>query len=111
MSDPIYESATAQADASGTAIARLGPQRAFEKWQVSSISVQATSNINQSTAKVYRGARANSRLVNGTYSGNFDTDPDANILLQSGEYLVIVWEAADVGSICTVTIQGTREGR
>lgn len=110
MPDTLYESASAVANGSGVALAQLGPFRAFEKWQVTSCTVQSDS-VSPPKASIYRGSAAPSRLINGTYSGQFDTDPQFNLLLQSGEVMVVVWEGADAGSHCTVTVQGERLGR
>jgi hypothetical protein len=106
--DPIYESATGTADGSGIATARIGPRRAFERWEVRSVSLQNTSTNLTPKASIYRAFVGPSSFINGTYSGNFDTDSDFNQELQSGEDLIVQWEGCDPGSISTVILQGIR---
>lgn len=105
---PLYQSAQAVADANGVAIAVMGPYQAFEKWQTQSVTVNSTSATLVPKASHYRGQQAPSRLINGTYSGNFDTDPDFKVLLQSGEQFITVWENCDPGSQCAVVVTGEK---
>jgi hypothetical protein len=105
---PLFQSAQATANAQGIAIAVMGPYQAFEKWQTQSVSVQSTSSSLVPRATHYRGQQAPSRVINGTFSGQFDTDPDFKLTLQSGEQFITVWENCDPGAICTVTVTGER---
>lgn len=105
---PLFQSAQAVANAQGIAIAVMGPYQAFEKWETRTVSVQSDSSPKVPRASIFRGQQAPSRLVNGTESGNFDTDPDFKILLQSGEQLVTVWENCEPNSNCTVSLTGEK---
>lgn len=105
---PLYTSAQATANAQGIAMAVLAPYQAFEKWQTQTVTVQSTSTTLVPKASHYRGQNAPSRLINGTFSGSFDTDPDFKMLLQSGEQFITVWENCDPGAICTVTLTGEK---
>ena len=102
---PLAESASAAADASGTARISLGPLRAFERWHVVSTTVTSTSSVLVPTAKVYRGAEAPSRLIGGTFTATLDTT-DTAYDLRAGDKAVVVFSGCDVGAICTVTVEG-----
>lgn len=102
----LAESARATADNNGRAVARIGPQRAFETWNVTRLTVQSTSSTLVPTAKVYQGLITDSLLIDGTYTGTLD-HTDTSIRLESGHDIIVVWEGGDVGSECTFTVQGT----
>jgi hypothetical protein len=108
---PLRESASAIVGADGRAIATLQPLRAFERWQITRITVQCSSQTLIPTARVYRGSESPSALIDGTYTGTLDTS-DSAVSLENGERLLTVWEGqdggagADVGSSCTVTVEG-----
>lgn len=105
---PLFESNTGVADASGRAVARVQPLRAFEKWNITRLAVSSTSSILVPTARIYRGSETPSRLVDGTHTGTLDQS-DTHLDLANGEALICVWEGADVGSQCTFTVEGTKE--
>jgi hypothetical protein len=110
MSLPLNESARAVADASGRAVATLQPMRAFERWRITRTAVQSDSTPEVPTCKIYRSMESPSTLVEGTYTGTLDSS-DTEIVLENGERLLAVWEGATVGSNCTVTVSGERNGR
>lgn len=108
---PLTETAYATVGANGIGRATLQPLRAFERWKVTKITVQNSGSVKVPCARVYK----NGVLVEGTYTGTLDSS-DTNIELENGEQLICVWEGrvvgtagADVGSICTFTIQGERQ--
>lgn len=105
MANELFESNDGTADASGRAVATLQPLRAFERWRVKRMTVQSTSTTLVPTCRVYRGAESASRLVDGTHTGTLDHS-DTDLSLQNGESMIAVWEGADVGSICTLSIEG-----
>lgn len=105
MADELHVSADGTADANGRAEATLQPLRAFERWRVRRMTVQSTSSTLVPTCKVYRGAVSPSRLIDGTYTGTLD-HTDTDIAMQNGERLIAVWEGADVGAVCTLSIEG-----
>lgn len=86
-------------------MAQLGPDRAFERWEIRSVTVQSTSSVLVPEARVYRNHEAGSALLGGSHTGTLDT-ARTETDLRSGESLVIVWTGADVGAECTVTIEG-----
>lgn len=101
----LYESGDAVADSAGKATVRLQPLRANERWHITRITVQSTSETLVPTCRIYRGAESTSRQVDGTQRGTMDHS-DTNMRLQNGEVLLAVWEGGDVGSRCTITIEG-----
>jgi hypothetical protein len=86
--------------------------RAFERWDITRVTVACTSVALVPTCRVYRSSEAPSNLIEGTFSGNQDSS-DTAFTLENGEVLIAVWEGkvvgtagADVGSVCTLTIEG-----
>jgi hypothetical protein len=111
-STPLRESQSAVVGVSGRALAIVQPMRAFERWDITRVTVACTSTTLVPTCRVYRSSEAPSNLIEGSFSGNQDSS-DTRTLLESGESLVAVWEGqtvgtagADVGSVCTLTIEG-----
>lgn len=105
---PLDVSAVGVADASGKALVRLQPLRAFETWKVTNTSVTSTSAVKTPIVKKYIGAESAARFVEGTYTGTFNAS-DTPTTLQTGVALILVFEGCDVGAICTVTLTGTVE--
>lgn len=103
---PLADSASAIADANGTARVSLGPLRSFEVWDVISTTVSNTGTAKVPTVRLYRGGEAPSRLIDGTYTGTLDTT-DTRYKLRSGEKVLAVFTNASVGTQCTVTVEGT----
>lgn len=102
---PLYESQSAQAGADGKARVNMGPLRSFERWAVRSTTVASTSSVLAPECRLYRGGESPSNLFEGTFSGNLDTT-DTAYTLRSGEKMLAVFSGCDVGSTCTVTMQG-----
>lgn len=103
---PLFESGRATVDASGIARVRMGPRRAFERWQLRRISIQSTSSTLVPEARLYSGGESTSNLIDGTYDGVLNhTDTDRE--LANGEDVVCVWSGADVGATCTLTLEGS----
>lgn len=105
---PLAQSARATADSDGIATVRIGPRRAFERWHIKHVSVQSTSSTLVPELREYRGDVAESRLIGSSRSGNLDSGA-ADIDLVPGEDLVYRWTNCDVGSTCTVTLEGRTE--
>lgn len=105
---PLFESASGIAAANGRAVARLQPMRAFETWQIKTITVQSTSTVSIPEARVYKGNETPSAFVDGSVNGSNDSNTTADVLLQNGESLLVVWTGCDTGARCTVTISGTK---
>lgn len=109
---PLRESRSATVAANGRATAVIQPLRAFERWDITRVTVACTSTALVPTCRVYRSSEAPSNLIEGTFSGNQDSS-DTRTMLENGESLIAVWEGktvgtagADVGSVCTLTVEG-----
>lgn len=104
----LFESESADADATGRAEITLQPLQAFHRWRVKRMTVSTTDTTLVPTVKVYRGGESPSNLVDGTFTGTLDHS-DTDLVLRNGEPLVFVFFQADVGTTCSVTIEGQVE--
>lgn len=103
----LQEAKSANADGSGRAAIRLGPFTAFERWQIRRITVQSTSTVLVPTVRIYRGSESRTRLIDGTFTGTFDHS-DTDLLLQTGEELLAVWEGGDASHVATISLEGEK---
>lgn len=104
---PLIQSGRAIADSNGKAVITIGPERAYEKWHITSVAVQSSSTDLVPEVREYRQSEADSNLIGTTRSGDLDSG-DADVTLQPTEHVVYVFTNADVGSTCEVTINGSR---
>jgi len=109
---PLRQSLSAPVPANGQARVTLQPLRAFEVWEITRMTVTNTSTVLVPTCRVYRGSVTPSAIVDGTFTGTMDTSA-VSMRLENGEMLIAVWEGtavgtpgADVGSVCTFTLEG-----
>ena len=65
-----------------------------------------STNTLEPKASVYRDQVSQTTLINGSYSGSFDTDPAFNFELQGGRKIAIEWSGGDIGAIATVRLWG-----
>jgi hypothetical protein len=112
---PLSESGKGVVAANGRGIARVQPMGAFERWEITRINVQNSGDTLVPTCRVYRGSEAASNMVAATSTGTLDTSNENDLILQSGQALVAVWEGyavgtagADVGSTCILNVEGTK---
>lgn len=98
------------ADSTGKATCQVQPLRAFESWKITNTAVQSTSTVKVPTVKLYRGSESPSNFIEGTYTGTFNAS-NTVIDLNNGERLLAVFENADVGANCTISITGDKVGR
>lgn len=101
---------TRSADANGKAVCQVQPLRAFESWEISNTAVQSTSTVKIPTVKLYRGSESPSNFIEGSYSAQFNSS-DSKIFLENGARLLAVFENADVGAVCTLSVTGEKVGR
>lgn len=103
---PLQLVAQAVADGSGRAVAVFPTVAPWHRHTITRTAVTTTSTA-RTSATVYRGeALAANQLDVAPYSGNDDTS-DTAITLEPGQWLTVVWDGADSGARCTVTIDGT----
>lgn len=98
------------ADATGKAVCQVQPLRAFESWRITTTAVQSTSTLLVPTVKLYRQSESPSTFIEGSYTGTFNSTSN-EIELQNGERLLAVFEGADVGAQCSVSVTGEKVGR
>jgi hypothetical protein len=104
---PMHESGSGIVSAAGRASVTLQPLQAFERWHVTRMTVSTSGTTLVPTAKVYRNAEAPTNLIDGSHTGTLDHS-DTNIVLQTGEALVCVFEGATPGARSTFTIEGEK---
>ena len=102
---PLQESATAVANASGVATARLQPSRAMEQWHVTGVALTNSSTTNDPVVQLYRGAISPSNQIGGSYSGR-QTGGSGDDWFQAGQALIAQWTGCDVGSTSYINITG-----
>jgi hypothetical protein len=109
---PLRESGSVVVGATSRATVTLQPMRSFERWEITRTTVANTGTVLVPACRIYRGSEAAGSLIEGTYSGRQDSS-DTKYTLENGEKLIVVWEGktigsvgADVGSVCTVVIEG-----
>jgi hypothetical protein len=99
---------TATVPASGTATVTIGPN-GIERWNISNISVIATTATSEPTAKVYVDSIDPTHFIGGTFTGSNDSSDQTVVLLQ-GQKIICVWTLADVGARVTLSVYGTKTG-
>jgi len=113
----LNTSVTVEADASGTARARIGPDSAKgpAHWTVTNIGVRNADPARRGqtpipTCNTYVDSEDANGWISGTYDGSFDVDSDVNIDLSRGQVVIAVWEGAQAGDDLTLSVSGTKEG-
>lgn len=104
----LDESVTGTAAADGTCVVSLGPI-VRQVWKIQNEAVQCVSpatNPAAPTAKLYLGPTVAGGYLAGTYDGNNDSAQVA-VRLNPGGRITCLWEDADPGSVCTLSIYGT----
>lgn len=94
--------------ASGTGEVRIGPGRPGEQWNILAVSVQTSTATLVPHAKFYRGKSDGGNFISETRRGDSDYNDTPNVpLLNSGEFVTVRWEGADVGAtaIANFTIE------
>jgi hypothetical protein len=106
---PTSQSVTLNASGNGTV--QLGPYYTHERWQLTSVSVSASTNVKEAQCKIYVGSNVSQgNYVDGTLSGSTgdSTGRLAGYVVGHGVYLWAVWSGGDVGAVATMQVQGTR---
>ena len=92
-------------------IAQIGPLNKRETWYPESISVSASSAVNQAACSIYAGPDTSQpNFIDSTTQGSsgFTTYPTASRIVRAGEYVFAVWTGGDVGAQGRLNIQGTK---
>lgn len=106
---PLAEYGQAVVNAAGTAAFQIGPKKFNESWQIAGLSVSASSNVKEPKFQLFKGnSNTITALINGTYAGSFDNDPDFSYFLPPSGLLTCLWTGADVGATVTAVFYGTQ---
>lgn len=110
MKIPLAESASGVFNAAGKVTVSMGPAVYGSSWSIDRASVSSTSLLD-SECSMYRGLESPNTLIDGTSSGNGDTNDVAGnpILVSYGQVVVFVWTGGTPGAIATAVLDGTKE--
>lgn len=105
---PLLQALNLTLDGSGNGTVRFGPVPGFQQWDISLYAVTAGGpNTKQALVKVYRNLVNDANLIDGTYSGNFDTSSqNPPISLVVGESLYFVFSGGNPSVAASVRIEG-----
>lgn len=103
-----YRTGTVAAD--GTCVITLGPVR-NQTWKVANESVEcippsAVVTPLSPTCKLYLGPSTTGNYLTSTYDGANDSASVA-VTLPRGGLLTALWEDADPGAVCKLSVYGT----
>ena len=96
-------------DGSGNGQVSLGPQRAREHWQVSSIGVKVATNVKEALCSAYVGSfgALQSQFFGSSFTGSTGDTCNIDEDLQPGQLVTAVWTGGDAGANATMTVYGT----
>jgi hypothetical protein len=103
---PLTQSVTAVLSASGNGTSGpLGPSASGETWQVTLISVKASTNASEAVASIYLSG---SLIGTTTWGSTGDSDTGISLSMAVGQELTATWAGGDPGATGTLTVIGTR---
>lgn len=103
----LEELARGTVAADGTCEVTIGPVRR-QLWHVTNIGAQNSSTVNSPTATSYLGPSRSGQFMSNSYDG-VNTNLPCDVRLPQGSRVTVVWEDADPGSTCVVTVFGTMD--
>jgi len=95
----------------GTGTAQIGPVGHREVWYPEVISVSASTNVHESTCRIYAGPDSTQEnFVDSTTTGStgFSTYPTTNRAVRCGEYVFAICNGGDGGAQGRLVIVGTK---
>jgi len=108
---PLNENGSVTLDGSGNGTLQMKPWGGGVTWQPATVSVKASSNVSEASAKVYVGPSATDPyFVDGTLSGSTgdSTGRVAGFPVDThGNSLWVVWSGGDAGATATAQLNGT----
>jgi hypothetical protein len=104
----LNASASVTLDVNGNGQAQLGPTLPGTSWQVGTIAVQVTTNVNEAQCNVYVGIQPIAgSLIGATSTGSTgDSDDLGGQNVWPGQSIIAVWEGGDAGSVATISVFG-----
>lgn len=96
-------------DGSGNGSVQLGPQRVREHWQVDSVSVSVSTQVNEALASVNVGSPPANP---GNFFGQSATGSTGDTCsvgqdIVAGQLVMVSWIGGDPGAVATASIYGT----
>lgn len=93
-------------DGSGMGALRFAP--VGTQWDITNISVQVSSAVNEATATIYIGQIGSMYRHSGTYAGSSGDNNtlETPIHLNDGQPMYVVWTGGDAGATATATVSG-----
>jgi hypothetical protein len=104
---PLDTNRTTVFDATGTARIVIGPTVFGENWKIRRMAV-TTSSTQDTDVRVYLNAEIDTRMIDGSYTGNRDFS-ETNLTLQTLDNLIVVWVGGTPGAYASVLLQGLTE--
>lgn len=108
---PFTYSINALTDASGNAVAELGPESAREVWHDITVSVKTTQTTvtNEAQCLIYSGDVNTMRFRDGCVDGSTgDSSDRVTGSIKVGEVVRAVWSGADPGVYAVLTVDGVK---
>lgn len=107
---PIRSDGTGQGviSAGGAATVQVGPQGLGTIWELQQAVVTTSTGPNDaSLVTLYAGSIAIANMIGGqSYAGGGDTIGLAGLQLQTGEFLIAVWQGGHTGDAATIRLSG-----
>ena len=103
-SRPLFSQGTTTLDGSGNGTVVLRPSG--ETWNVSALTVNVSTRVLESAARVYKNYVGDNYLVDSTISGSTGDTSDTVHDLRDGESLIIVWSGGDAGATANAVARG-----
>jgi hypothetical protein len=93
-------------DGTGMGALRFAPVNS--QWDVTNVSVQVSTAVNEATATIYVGQIGATYRHSGTYAGSTGDNNtlEAPIHLTDGQAMYVVWQGGDAGATATATVSG-----
>ena len=103
----LLKSVTVVLDSSGSGTSPpLGPSSSGETWQLSGVSLQASTNVKEAIGSVYLNG---SLIGTTTWASTGDTGVATSLVqIMTGQTLTASWSGGDDGAVATMTVLGTR---
>jgi hypothetical protein len=109
---PIRSDGTGQSLVTGgAAVVSVGPQGLGTRWSLQQAAISTTTGAaDASTCTLYAGAVSIANMIGGqSYAGGGDNVGLTGLELQTGEFLIAVWQGAVNGDAATIRLSGTEE--
>lgn len=106
----LSASASVVLDSEGNGQAQLGPTLPGTSWQVGTIAVSVTTNVNEAQCNVYLGLQPiPASLIGATSTGSTgDSDDLGGQNVWPGQQIIATWTGGDAGQTATISVFGSQ---